>query len=115
ERSRVRMDRRARESEAGGSALYGGWRRTSQGSAGPVRRHRRSSAERCAMTFDPASLTIILPALAAGVLVIATHVPLGAQVLARGIVFVDLAIAQIAGCGVLLADAFGFEPERSAV
>jgi zinc/manganese transport system permease protein len=67
------------------------------------------------MTFDPAALTIILPALGAGVLVIATHVPLGMQVLARGIVFVDLAIAQIAGCGVLLADAFGFEPEGSAV
>ena len=45
----------------------------------------------------------------------ATHVPLGAQVLARGIVFIDLAIAQIAGCGVLLADRLGFEPEGVAV
>jgi zinc/manganese transport system permease protein len=42
-------------------------------------------------------------------------VPLGTQVLARGIVFIDLAIAQIAGCGVLLADALGFEPEGVAV
>jgi zinc/manganese transport system permease protein len=67
------------------------------------------------MTFDPASLTIVLPALGAGALVVATHVPLGAQVLARGIVFIDLAIAQIAGCGVLLADALGFEPEGIAV
>jgi zinc/manganese transport system permease protein len=67
------------------------------------------------MTFDPATLTIVLPALAAGALVVATHVPLGAQVLARGIVFIDLAIAQIAGCGVLLADALGFEPAGIAV
>ena len=37
------------------------------------------------------------------------------QVLARGIVFIDLAIAQIAGCGVLLADQLGFEAEGIAV
>jgi zinc/manganese transport system permease protein len=36
-------------------------------------------------------------------------------VLSRGIVFIDLAIAQIAGCGVLLADRFGFEAEGMAV
>ena len=41
--------------------------------------------------------------------------PLGTQVLARGIVFIDLAIAQIAGCGVLLADQLGFEPQGAAV
>ena len=55
--------------------------------------------------------SILLPALAAGLLVAATHVPLGVQVLARGIVFIDLAIAQIAGGGVLLADRLGFEPQ----
>jgi hypothetical protein len=60
-------------------------------------------------------LSILLPALAAGLLVTATHVPLGMQVLARGIVFIDLAIAQIAGCGVVLADRFGFEAEGIAV
>src|SRR5690242_16575148 len=54
-------------------------------------------------------LSILWPALAAGLLVTATHVPLGTQVLARGIVFVDLAIAQIAGCGVILADRLGFD------
>jgi zinc/manganese transport system permease protein len=43
----------------------------------------------------------------AGLLVLATHVPLGAQVLDRGIVFIDLAIAQIAGLGVIAADALG--------
>ena len=60
-------------------------------------------------------LSILWPALAAGLLVTATHVPLGTQVLARGIVFIDLAIAQIAGCGVLLADQVGFEAEGVAV
>ena len=43
------------------------------------------------------SASILLPAFLAGLLVLATHVPLGAQVLQRGIVFIDLAIAQIAG------------------
>ena len=67
------------------------------------------------MNFAPIDLSILLPALVAGLLVTATHVPLGTQVLARGIVFIDLAIAQIAGCGVLLADRLGFEPEGIAV
>ncbi|MGE0314555.1 MAG: metal ABC transporter permease [Lautropia sp.] len=52
--------------------------------------------------------TILGPALVAGVLVLATHVPLGIQVLDRGIVFIDLAIAQIAGLGVIAAGALGF-------
>jgi zinc/manganese transport system permease protein len=59
-------------------------------------------------------LSILGPAFLAGLLVTSTHVPLGAQVLARGIVFIDLAIAQIAGCGVLLADRMGFEAEGVA-
>jgi zinc/manganese transport system permease protein len=48
----------------------------------------------------------------AGLLVLATHVPLGTRVLERGIVFIDLAIAQIAGLGVIAADALGV-PEGS--
>ena len=67
------------------------------------------------MNFSAAEFSILLPAFAAGILVTATHVPLGTQVLARGIVFIDLAIAQIAGCGVLLADQLGFEPQGIAV
>jgi zinc/manganese transport system permease protein len=54
--------------------------------------------------------SILWPAFAAGLLVTATHVPLGIQVLNRGIVFIDLAIAQIAGLGVIAADWFGMEP-----
>ena len=67
------------------------------------------------MNLGAAEFSILLPAFIAGLLVTATHVPLGMQVLARGIVFIDLAIAQIAGCGVLLADQFGFEPQGAAV
>lgn len=60
-------------------------------------------------------LGIVWPALAAGVLVTATHAPLGIQVLSRGIVFIDLAVAQIAGLGVVLADWLGYEPHGAAV
>ncbi len=67
------------------------------------------------MNFGAVEFSILLPALVAGLLVTATHVPLGTQVLARGIVFIDLAIAQIAGCGVLLADQLGFEAQGVAV
>jgi len=67
------------------------------------------------MTFSALDASILWPALVAGLLVTATHVPLGMQVLARGIVFIDLAIAQIAGCGVILADRMGFEAEGIAV
>jgi len=59
--------------------------------------------------------SILWPALAAGLLVTATHVPLGVQVLNRGIVFIDLAIAQIAGLGVVFADWIGLEPQGWAV
>ena len=58
---------------------------------------------------------ILGPALVAGLLVLATHVPLGAQVLERGIVFIDLAIAQIAGLGVIAADAMGLPEGGIAV
>jgi zinc/manganese transport system permease protein len=58
---------------------------------------------------------ILGPALIAGFLVLATHVPLGMQVLDRGIVFIDLAIAQIAGLGVIAADTFGLPEGGIAV
>lgn len=59
------------------------------------------------MIMGEIEISILLPALIAGVLVTATHVPLGIQVLNRGIVFIDIAIAQIAGVGVIAADFFG--------
>lgn len=59
------------------------------------------------MTTALPDLGIVIPAFLAGLLVLATHVPLGAQVLRRGIVFIDLAIAQIAALGVIGADLAG--------
>jgi len=67
------------------------------------------------MTLDAASFGILWPAFIAGLLVTATHVPLGMQVLERGIVFIDLAVAQIAGVGVILADYLGWHPSGAAV
>ncbi len=62
------------------------------------------------MNWSAVDLAILLPAFAAGVLVLATHAPLGAQVLRKGIVFIDLAIAQIAGLGVIVAGMMEIEP-----
>ena len=67
------------------------------------------------MNLDASTLAILWPALVAGLLVTATHVPLGMQVLERGIVFIDLAVAQVAGVGVILAYALGWEPTGVAV
>lgn len=53
-------------------------------------------------------LDLLWPAFAAGLIVLATHVPLGIQVLARGIIFIDLAVAQVAGLGALAAHLAGF-------
>jgi len=60
-------------------------------------------------------LSVLLPALLAGLLVLATHVPLGQEVLKRGIVFIDLAIAQVAVLGVIAAEVLGFEAHGWAV
>jgi zinc/manganese transport system permease protein len=67
------------------------------------------------MNLGDIDLLIVLPAFLAGLLVLATHIPLGAQVLRRGIVFIDLAIAQIAGLGVICADALGLPEGGLAV
>lgn len=56
-------------------------------------------------------MSIIGPALLASLLVLSTHVPLGTEVLRRGIIFIDLAIAQVAGLGVIAADSMGWEAE----
>ena len=65
------------------------------------------------MTFTTTGLdpNILAPAFVAGVLVLASHVLLGREVLKRGIIFIDLAIAQFAGTGIILADACGVEAQ----
>jgi zinc/manganese transport system permease protein len=60
--------------------------------------------------IDAAEWSILWPAFIAGLLVTATHVPLGMQVLDRGIVFIDLA-----SLGVIVADYFGWPASGVAV
>ncbi len=61
------------------------------------------------MNWQALDLTILGPAFIAGLLVLSTHVPMGRLVLKRGIIFIDLAVAQIAGIGVIAADNFGWD------
>ncbi len=61
------------------------------------------------MNWEGLDFSILGPACLAGLIVLATHVPLGTRVLARGIIFIDLAIAQIAALGVILAQFFGMD------
>lgn len=63
------------------------------------------------MSLLSTDLSILWPALVAGLLVSISHVPLGQQVLQRGIVFIDLAVAQVAGLGVIAASTFGLPIE----
>ncbi len=63
------------------------------------------------MNLFSTEISILWPALIAGLLVVISHVPLGQQVFARGIVFIDLAIAQVAGLGVIAASSFGLPVE----
>lgn len=63
------------------------------------------------MNWTSLDASILVPAFLAGLLVTATHVPLGIQVLKRGIVFIDLAIAQIAALGIMGADLLGLEAQ----
>ena len=60
-------------------------------------------------------LTLLGPPLLAGAVVLSTHVPLGRQVLARGIIFIDLAVAQLAGLGVIMIHVLTPEPSAWAV
>ena len=52
-----------------------------------------------------ATLDLLLWPFIVGLLVLSTHVPLGRRVLARGIIFLDLAVAQLAVLGVVAAHA----------
>ena len=67
------------------------------------------------MNWEGLELSILGPACLAGLLVLSTHVPLGQQVLARGIIFIDLAIAQVAALGVILAQYLGMDEQGYGV
>ena len=66
------------------------------------------------MNIALTDLSIVLPAFLAGCLVLVTHVPLGTQILSRGIVFIDLALAQIAALGVIVAGMLELDPQGIA-
>ncbi len=68
-----------------------------------------------ALNWDGLDASILGPACLAGLIVLATHVPLGKQVLSRGIIFIDLAIAQIAALGVILAHFCGVDEQSFGV
>ena len=53
------------------------------------------------MSFD---WSVLAAPLAAGLIVSAMHVPLGRRVIERGIIFIDLTIAQVAALGAVLAE-----------
>lgn len=67
------------------------------------------------MSFSALDFSILGPAFLAGLLVVSTHVPLGQVVLQRGIIFIDLAVAQVAGLGVIMAYSFGWAHHGWAV
>lgn len=56
--------------------------------------------------------SLLGPPLLAGLLVVSTHVLLGRKVLERGIIFIDLTIAQVAALGVILVGAIGWAPDE---
>jgi zinc/manganese transport system permease protein len=60
--------------------------------------------------LSPEMLEIVGPAFAVGLIIAITHAPLGIEVLERGIIFIDLAIAQIAGLGMVAAVIYLHEP-----
>ena len=62
------------------------------------------------MSWELLDWTIVGPAFLAGLIILSMHVPLGHEVLKRGIIFIDLAIAQIAGLGVIAANSLDWEP-----
>ena len=62
------------------------------------------------MNWAGLDIDILGPAFLAGLVVASTHVPLGRHVLKRGIIFLDLAVAQTAGMGIVAAHSFHWEP-----
>jgi len=65
------------------------------------------------MNVEGLDTSILAPAFVAGLIVLMTHIPLGHEVLRRGIIFIDIAVAQIAGLGVIIAYTLGWEEHGS--
>lgn len=65
------------------------------------------------MSFADTAAFLALP-LAAALVLVAIHTWFGRQVLARGVIFADLALAQIAALGATVAFALGHPPQSAA-
>jgi zinc/manganese transport system permease protein len=63
------------------------------------------------MSLSAGDLGLLAAPFAAGLVVLATHVPLGMTVLRRGIIFIDLAVAQVAALGVIAAGLLHLEDD----
>lgn len=64
--------------------------------------------------FDISVIAILLPAFCECLVLVGIHAYLGIHVIKRQIIFVDLALAQIAALGTLVAFLFGIEPHTWA-
>jgi zinc/manganese transport system permease protein len=62
------------------------------------------------VNWEGLDISILGPAFLAGLIVASTHVPLGREVLKRGIIFLDLAVAQTAGMGIVAAHTLHWDP-----
>ncbi|MGH9463580.1 MAG: iron chelate uptake ABC transporter family permease subunit [Vicinamibacteria bacterium] len=60
------------------------------------------------------ALEVLLPPFVACLVLMGIHVYLGLHVVSRGVIFVDLALAQIAGLGATFAFLLGYEPSGMA-
>jgi zinc/manganese transport system permease protein len=58
-------------------------------------------------------ITLLAPAFVAGAIISLVHVPLGQEVLRRGIIFLDLAVAQFAALGMIAFQTFAVVDEYS--
>jgi len=61
------------------------------------------------------TLTFLLAPFVASLILTGIHAYLGVHVVERGVVFVDLALAQIAALGTTIAVLYGFDPHGRLV
>jgi zinc/manganese transport system permease protein len=67
------------------------------------------------LAFDPILLSFLAAPIAASLIIAGIHAYLGLHVVERGVIFVDLSLAQIASLGAAIAVWQGSEPQEPAV
>src|SRR4029079_6501466 len=65
--------------------------------------------------MDPVILQFLLPAIVATLIIAGIHAYLGLHVVERGVIFVDLSLAQIASLGAAIAVWQGYDPHDPAI